>query len=154
MTRLSKFIRTIVNALDPGLLDPNKSILSITIDWCTAMFAEFVLIVMRRVEQDFAPKLKPMIESMERTGKLPPELKTFTDEMKDPKHPIGALLAGAAGAGVTGGLISSTIGPYLLLLQYENQRLANQARWDPNTGLAVVYRRPDKEELVNSDLRD
>jgi hypothetical protein len=154
MTRLQSFFYKIFYLIFFIPMEGMKPVFSTILDWSAAMYAEFVLIVMRRVESDFAPKLKLLIEKAESTGKVTPEVQPLLDELKNPSAPIGALLGNAVGGGVTGGLVSSTIGPFLLLLQYEMQRLANQARWDPSTGLAVVYRRPDKEELVNSDLRD
>jgi hypothetical protein len=154
MTRLQSFFYKIFYFFVALPFEGAKPIFSQILDWLAAMYAEFTLIVMRRIETDFAPRLKPLIEKAESTGTVPPEVQPLLDEMKDPKAPIGALLGNAVGGGMAGGIVSSTIGPYLLLLQYEMQRLANQARWDPATGLAVVYRRPDKEELVNSDLRD
>jgi hypothetical protein len=154
MSRLARFVVTVWATILGIEIPQDKSIFSIVIDWSAAMYAEFTLIVMRRIETDFAPKLKPMIEKMEATGKVPPEVQPLLDEMKNPTAPIGAFLGSAVGGSMTTGGIMSGIGPFLMLLQYESQRLANQARWDPATGLAVVYRRPDKEELVNSDLRD
>jgi hypothetical protein len=55
---------------------------------------------------------------------------------------------------MAGGLVSSTIGPWLLLLQYEVQRSAIMARFDPKTALAIKFRRPDKSSLIESDLKD
>jgi hypothetical protein len=154
MTRLQSFWTKIFQFFFLLPFEGAKPVFSQILDWSAAMYAEFTLIVMRRVEQDFAPRLKPLIEKAEQSGKMPAEVQPLMDEIKNPTAPIGALLANSVGGGTVGGIVSSTIGPYLLLLQYEMQRLANQARWDPATGLAVVYRRPDKEELVNSDLRD
>ena len=154
MTRLQKFINTIFSAIFGAPVTAGKSIFSTILDWSAAMYAEFVLIVMRHIETDFAPKLTPMINKMEATGKLPSELKVLTDEIKKPSAPIGALLGNAVGGGMTGGLVSSTIGPWLLLLQYEVQRAAIQERFDPKTALAIKLRRPDKAKLIESDLKD
>jgi len=154
MTRLQKFVTSIFSAIFGAPVSASKSIFSTILDWTAAMYAEFVLIVMRHIETDFAPKLKPMIEKMEKTGKIPPELKPITDEIKNPSAPIGALLGNAVGGGMAGGLVSSTIGPWLLLLQYEVQRSAIMARFDPKTALAIKFRRPDKAKLIESDLKD
>jgi len=154
MTRLGKFVNSIFATI-LGLPQMGaQSIFSTILDWTAAMYAEFMLIVMRRIEQDFTPLLKPLIDKAQNTGKVPPEVQPLLDELKNPSAPIGALLGNAVGGGVSGGLVSSTIGPYLLLLQYENQRLANQARFDPKTALAIKFRRPDKKGLIESDLRD
>lgn len=154
MTRLMKFVVSVFKTIFETPVSGNKSALSILIDWGAAMYAEFMLIVMRRVESDFAPRLKPLIEKAEKTGKVPPEVQSLLTEIKNPTAPIGALLANSVGGGATGGIVSSTLGPWLLLLQYEIQRAAIQARFDPMTGLAVKFRRPDKRQLVESDLKD
>jgi len=154
MTRLGRFVTNIFATIFGLPLTGAQSIFSIILDWTAAMYAEFVLIVMRRIETDFAPTLTPMINKMEATGKLPSELKVITDEIKNPSAPIGALLGNAVGGGMTGGLVSSTIGPWLLLLQYEVQRAAIMARFDPKTALAIKFRRPDKAKLIESDLKD
>ena len=91
---------------------------------------------------------------MEKTGKIPPALKPITDEVKAPTHEIGAMLGNAVGGGMAGGLVSSTIGPWLLLLQYAIQRDAMPARFDPKTALAIKFRRPDKTRLVDGDIAD
>jgi hypothetical protein len=75
-------------------------------------------------------------------------------EIDNPTSFGAAFLGQAAAAGATGGIISSTIGPWLLLLQYEIQRAANQYRFDPMTALAISVRRPDLADLVESDIRD
>jgi len=106
------------------------------------------------LEKAFAPMLRPIIERMEATGKVPPDLQAMLDEIKTPTKAIGALLGQSLGAGATGGIISSTLGPSLLLLQYEIQRLTDQARWDPMIAAAIHFRRPDLEDLARSDLRD
>ena len=71
MTRLQSFVHSIFAAIFGVPVDAGKSIFSTILDWTAAMYAEFTLIVLRRIEADFAPRLKPMIEKMEATGKLP-----------------------------------------------------------------------------------
>jgi len=90
---------------------------------------------------------------------VPPEqqsqrLKDVLDRMEAGEGEWQAILGGTAAGTATGGLISSTIGPYLLLLQYEIQRLVGQQRWDPMTAAAILFRRPDLEELIKSDITD
>ena len=154
MTRLGKFVNTIFGAIFGISLPTDKSIFSIVLDWLAAMYAEFMLIVMRRVEADFSPVLKGIMEKSEATKKVPPELQPLVNEVKNPTKEIAALMGNSIAGGATGGLVSSTLGPYLMLLQYEIQRSANQGRYDPKTGLAIKFRRPDKASLVDSDMRD
>ena len=154
MSRLARFVNTIFSAIFGVPVTASKSIFSTILDWTAAMYAEFTLIVMRRVEQDFAPLLKPTMEKAEKTGKVPPELQPLIDEIKNPTHEIGSILSAAAGNQATGSIIGSTLGPLLMLMQYEGQRLAIQARFDPKTALALKFRRPDKLSLLQSDLKD
>jgi hypothetical protein len=154
MTRLQKFITSIFSAIFGAPVSASQSIFSTILDWTAAMYAEFVLIVMKRIETDYTPLLKPIISTMEDTGKIPPALKSITDEVKNPTHEVGAMLGNAVGGGMAGGLVSSTIGPWLLLLQYAVQRDAMPARFDPKTALAIKFRRPDKTRLVDGDIAD
>lgn len=52
-----------------------------------------------------APKLKPLIDSLEATGQIPPELKPLIDELKDPKGEVAALFANSIGGSMIGGAI-------------------------------------------------
>ena len=122
--------------------------------WFAATLARFITLTMEEIENDFQPKLAKMMEQAEASGKVPPEVQPILDEIKNPTKPIAAMLGTAAGGIAAGGIISSTIGPWLLLLQYEIQRVANQARWDPMTAAAVLFRMPEMKELVESDIRD
>ena len=154
MSRLERFIANIFTGIFESIFIGGKTIFSTILDWTAAMYAEFVLIVMRRIETDFSPVLQPLMKQAKATGKVPPEVKPLLDEIENPTHEIGALLSNVAGGGATGGIISSTLGPWLMLLQYEVQRMAIQQRFDPKTALAIKYRRPDKASLIESDLKD
>jgi len=153
MTRLQKFINQIV-WFWASITWKDKFIGTALRDWLVDAYIRFVVGVLQRLEQDWIGKLKPILDKAEATGKVPPEVQPLLDEILKPSAPIAAALGTMVGTTATGSLVGSTIGPFLMLLQYEMQRDAKQARWDPATGLAVVYRRPDKEMLVNSDLRD
>jgi len=65
-----------------------------------------------------------------------------------------AILGGAAAGSATGGLISSTIGPYLKLLEHEQLRKAQSARFDPATVMAMFFRDWDSSVKFNGDLLD
>ena len=53
----------------------------------------------------FAPKLKPLIDSLEATGKVPPELQPILDEMKAPSGEVASIFATSAGYALVGGAV-------------------------------------------------
>lgn len=59
----------------------------------------------------FAPQLRPLIETLEKTGKVPPELQPLLNEMKEPSGEVAALLQFSAARGglgaVSGGILST-----------------------------------------------
>ncbi len=190
MTRWESWLNTLKGWLSP--------LWSGILDWYSLALAGVMKLALDALEIAFKPVLSALVGHMSSTltsadvrrnqdaaargqpisaeDTIEKKLGGLLGEMKDPKSFAGAFLAQAAGAGATGGIISSTLGPFLLLLQYEIQRTANQARWDPTIGLAVWLRSqaallypdntalgtwpagtlsPDKlSELAKSDVRD
>jgi len=65
-----------------------------------------------------APKLKPLIDSMEATGKVPPELQPILDEMRSPTGEISGIFASSAGYALVGGAIGKILDAILLPLAY------------------------------------
>jgi len=57
------------------------------------------------IGQAAAPKLKPLIDSLEATGKVPPELQPILDELKSPTGQVAAMFANSVGMGLVGGAI-------------------------------------------------
>ncbi len=101
-----------------------------------------------------ASKLLPTLEEAEAIPDFPEALKPLLAEMKHPTGEIGFILgAGAAGA-ATGGIISSTIGPYLKLLEYAVQLKVASARLDPATALWASRRRPEWTQWLHRDLEE
>ncbi len=122
-------------------------------------FATFILgrgaeVILDVMGQAFAPVLRPILQTAIDSGRVPPELLPLLEEMMDPSGEIAAILGGASGGAAAGGLISSTAGPFLLLLQYEIQRKANQARLDPSSAINLIFRQPGELGLAEGDLRD
>lgn len=111
-------------------------------------------VVLDVAEKAAAPILRPIMGKAKATGKVPPELDGLLGEIENPESAIGAAFAASAGGAASGGLISSTLGPYLLLLQYEIQRMAQQGRLDPGMAVSAELRDPALSGLVESDLRD
>jgi len=66
----------------------------------------------------FAPKMKPIVDTLEATGKVPPELQPLLDEMKTPTGQIGAVLSQSAGSALVGGAIGKILDALLLPISY------------------------------------
>lgn len=130
--------------------------------WASSVMSGFMRHQMEQFEKDFAERIRPMLEAAE-SGKSPEEvLATIRAELDNPTSQIGAFLGQTAGGIAAGGLISSTIGPFLLIMQYQVQRLARQWRFDPLMALAVYIRGEGKttsgdlpfKDLARADILD
>ncbi|MBA7481130.1 hypothetical protein ES707_16600 [subsurface metagenome] len=78
-------------------------------DWISAVLAWGLEIVMDVIAKSAAPKLKPMIDRIEKEAAIPPELKPLFDELKEPTGEFGALLADSAGGALVGGAIGKIL---------------------------------------------
>lgn len=132
----------------------NKSWAERISDWFSGVIRWGIEIFMDAIGQAFAPKLKPLIENIESTGEVPEVLKPILEEMKDPKGEVAAFFGASAGGAATGGLISSTIGPFLKLLEYRTLSLANSWRLTESLAIALYWRDPKLFETYVADLRD
>ena len=85
-------------------------------------FAEFIAwgleIILNIIGKAAAPKLKPLIDAMEATGKVPPELQPILDEIKSPTGQISAIFASSAGYALVGGAIGKLLDSILLPMAY------------------------------------
>jgi len=72
----------------------------------------------RVLGNSFAPKLKPLLDSIEEKVTVPPELKPLFDEIRSPTGEIGAILAQSAGGALVGGAIGSVIDAMFLRFAY------------------------------------
>jgi len=73
-----------------------------------------------------APKLRPLIDSIEATGKVPPELQPVLDELKNPTGEVAAMLAQSAGGSLFGGAFGKILDGILLPVAYAiNSRTKN-----------------------------
>ncbi|KKK66019.1 hypothetical protein LCGC14_2968310 [marine sediment metagenome] len=65
-----------------------------------------------------APKLKPIIDKLERETTIPPELKPLFDELKEPSGEFAAILGNAAGGALLGGALGRIVDYILRPLTY------------------------------------
>lgn len=89
----------------------------------------------------FAPKLTPLVDMLEKSGVVSPELQPLLDEIKNPKGEIGALLSQSAGGAVVSGGLSRILDILFLPVSYAL-----------NEGTPV--RMPDEGQLTALWLRD
>lgn len=66
----------------------------------------------------FSPKFQPLIDRMEATGQVPPELEPLLAELKNPTGQTGALFASSAGNALVGGAVGKLLDGILLPLAY------------------------------------
>ena len=147
MTRLTRFIQNTVNSfldfwrgVEWGPPGEEKFIGTAIRDWMIDGLADFVSTVMKSFEIDWIPLVKNVIKEAEDTGKIPPALKPITDELKEPSKQVAAFLGQSMGATATGGIISSTIGPWLKELEYSILRSVQTFRLPPAAIIEAIRR--------------
>ena len=60
---------------------------------------------MKIMGKSAAPKLKPLIDALEASGEIPPEMQPLLDELKDPTGEVAAMFANSAGGALIGGAL-------------------------------------------------
>jgi len=96
-----------------------------------------------------APKLKPLIDSLEGTGKVPPELQPILDELKSPTGEAGAMFANSAGGALIGGAIGKIVDSILLPIAYAVNSVTRNVLLSPDTYLKMWQRGEFSEETLN-----
>ncbi|GAH04897.1 unnamed protein product, partial [marine sediment metagenome] len=85
----------------------------------------------------FAPKLKPFIESLEKSGEVPPELQPLLDEMKEPTGQVASILSQAGGSTIVGSALGQILDALFRPLGY----WANRTRQNrmPDLGQIMAF---------------
>lgn len=94
--------------------------------------------------------LRPVIEEMEATGKVPEALKPLFEEMKAPTGEAGAAIGMLMGGSVAGGATTSILAPWFALI---NQVMSGKFPWqlfDPTVAFALYFR----NIMTKDDLYD
>jgi len=86
--------------------------------WLIAVVSFGLEVFMDILGKAFAPKLQPLIDTIEATGKVPPELQPILDEMKNPTGEIAGIFSGAAGYALVGGAVGKLLDAILLPIAY------------------------------------
>jgi len=168
MTRLQAFLNKIV-WFWAGITWKGKFVGTALRDWTIDGGARFAAKVLENIEQDFMSRLTPFVDEATRNleaadpdkpheaeakAKLRSALGPILDEVKSPSAQVAAFFGQSIGGGAVGGLISSTLGPYLKLLEYSLLRGIETMRFDPQTALSLRFRMPEKWEKLYGDLND
>lgn len=77
--------------------------------WMTSWLSLGIEVLLDVVGKAAAPKLRPLIERLERETTIPDELKPIFDELKEPKGEIAAIFAQSAGGALVGGAIGKVL---------------------------------------------
>jgi len=99
-----------------------------------------------------APKLKPFIDTLEATGKVPPELQPLLDELKLPTGQAGAMFANSAGSALIGGALGKIIDAIFLPIAYAVNRVTRNVILSPGQLLSLWHRDEMPEDKVNEYL--
>jgi len=75
--------------------------------------------------RSFAPKLKPFLDIINLTGKVPPELQPLLDELENPTGEVAAMLGQSASGALVGGAVGKVLDGLLLPLAYGVNQVTN-----------------------------
>ena len=75
--------------------------------WLIAILSFGLEVFMDIIGKAFAPKLQPLIEKIEESGEVPPELQPIFDEIKEPTGQVASMLAMSLGGSVMSGATGS-----------------------------------------------
>ncbi|MBA7685336.1 hypothetical protein ES703_93759 [subsurface metagenome] len=96
--------------------------------------------------------MKPLIDTLEATGKVPPELQPILDEMKTPTGQIAALFASSAGYALVGGAVGKLIDAALLPLAYAYNKKTQNVILTPDQYLMAWLRDKIAPEYLKESL--
>ncbi|MCJ7828990.1 MAG: hypothetical protein MUP81_04540 [Dehalococcoidia bacterium] len=162
MTRLGSFIANIFTTIFEHVLASGKTIFSTLIDWYSVAWAHGFEIFFDILSAGLLNHTQKTIDKMVRQTGLPPSDAASIREMLTAEGEAGALVGQVGLSQTTGGVISSILGPWLKLVEYNANQHAVQQRFDPKTALAIKFRRgrPGRSaeahvrELIGKDLKD
>lgn len=117
--------------------------------WIASGIGWGIEIIMDVIANKAAPALKPMIEKMEATGEVPPEIQPLLDEIKNPTGELGALLAQSAGSAVVGGSLGRMIDAIMLPFAYGVNKITRNVILNEQQFTALRRR-----HLINPDELD
>lgn len=108
--------------------------------WVSDVLAFGMEVLLDTVGKAMAPKIGPLIDRMEATGRVPSELKPLLDEMRSPTGEVAALLGQSAGGALVGGAIGKVLDALLLPLAYAMNYATKNVILDPSSLVAAGFR--------------
>ena len=153
MTRLGRFIVNIFSTFFNTLIVGEKAAFSIIIDWSSVALAHGFEIIMDIVSAGILTHTERIIDKVSTSTTMSDADKA---ELKDTVKAAGeaGMMVGQVGLSqTTGGIISSIIGPWLKLIEYNTNRHAKQQRFDPKTALAIKFRRGRPGRAAEAEVR-
>jgi hypothetical protein len=88
------------------------------------------------------------------TKGIPDSIKAILPLAAGKGHQGGILSAAGFAGSIGGNAASALFAPYGKLLNYEIDKTANSSRLDPQAAVAGLWRAPESEALLNSDMND
>jgi len=95
-----------------------KRIVNSTTDWFEERLINFAVGVLVKVETSGKTVLGSLVKELKKHKAIPDFLKPIFNEIEDPKHEIGALLATGAGTSAVGGLFGAIFDPLMAPVKY------------------------------------
>jgi hypothetical protein len=123
-------------------------------DWAANVISWGIEVIMDVIAKKASAKLQPLIASMEKTGKVPPELKPLLDELAKPSGEVGALLAQSASSSLLGNAIGSIVDAFMRPLTYRINSLDPTLEANPPQAIVLWLRGEITEENCIGLLRN
>jgi len=92
-------------------------------DWFEERLINFAVGVLVKVEKSGKTILGSLIKELKKHEAIPDFLKPIFDEIENPKHEIGAMLASTAGSSAIGGLFGAIFDPLMASVKYSLQEV-------------------------------
>lgn len=99
----------------------------------------------------FAPTMKPLIDRVEGTGEVPPELQPIIDEIKNPQGEIASLLSFAAARGGLGAVTGGVLGTLTSGIDYALKAAIQPSLLDVKSIIDVERRVAGTEEFTDQE---
>lgn len=122
-------------------------------EWIAGVMAWGLDLFFMVLAKAFAPKLKPIIDTMEQTGEVPKEIQPILDELKTPQGEVAAIFGWTVGGAVIGGAVGKMVDAMFMRFSYSmlswfHPYILNEAQQ------TVLWRRGDiKADELTTYLR-
>ncbi len=123
-------------------------------NWMAGWLAWGIELLMDVVGRGLGKRLDVIFDALAAEQGWPDDQRERIKEIWKGEGEWQSVLGATAGGAAAGGLISSTIGPWLMLLQYTVQKIAKQYRLDPMAVITAWRRDKPTYEKYFDDLRD